>query len=114
MRNWSVVIVSPGTVSYTHLGSVHDRPLVADLGGVHRRATPQLGLGGQTGDLLVLEHISVGRGDQQVNDAGAVDHTGEGNGQRMGQRQTGAFVLVGDDAAVVDTGDVYKRQPEGL
>ncbi len=59
-------------------GSVHDRPLVADLGGVHRRAAPQLGLGGQTGDLLILEHISVGCGDQQVDDAGTVDHTGEG------------------------------------
>ena len=87
-------------------GSVHDRPLVADLGGVYRRAAPQLGLGGQTGDLLILEHISVGCGDQQVDDAGTVDHTGEGNGQRMGQRQTGAFVLVSDDTAIVDAGQL--------
>ena len=87
-------------------GSVHDRPLVADLGGVHRRAAPQLGLGGQTGDFLVLEHISVGCGDEQVNNAAAIDHTGEGNGQRMGDGKSRAFIFVGNHTAVVDAGQL--------
>lgn len=58
---------------------INNRPLVVDLGGVYRRAAPQFGLGGQTGNLLVFEHIPVGRGDQQVDDAATIDHTGEGS-----------------------------------
>ena len=82
-----------------------DCPLVRNIGGVNRRTSPKFCFCRKGCDFGVLEHVTLGSGHEQVNDTATVYNTAEGNGERVGNGKSGGGIFIGDNAAIVDTGE---------